>query len=103
MKALARSYIWWPNLDADIEKIAARCAECGMTANVPQASLYHPWQHTHTPWDRIHVDFGDWRGTHFLVVVDAHSKWPEVWVMHSTTTQHTIEGVVGNICHTWVT
>ena len=53
--------------------------------------IYHPWQHTHTPWDRIHVDFGDWRGTHFLVVVDAHSKWPEVRVMHSTTTQHTIE------------
>ena len=57
MKALARSYIWWPNMDADIEKIAARCEECGMTANVTQPSLCHPWQHTHTPWDRIHVDF----------------------------------------------
>ena len=57
MKALARSYIWWPNMDADIEKIAARCEECRMTANVTQPSLCHPWQHTHTPWDRIHVDF----------------------------------------------
>ena len=91
MKALARSYIWWPKLDEDIEKLATNCEECGMTANMPPVSSYHPWQHPHAPWDRIHMDFGECRGTYFLVVVDAYSKWPEVRVMHSTTTQRTIE------------
>ena len=28
MKALARSYIWWPELDKDIEDLAASCDEC---------------------------------------------------------------------------
>ena len=28
MKSLARSYIWWPGLDADIEKIAKSCGTC---------------------------------------------------------------------------
>ena len=27
----------------------------------------------------------------FLIIMDAHSKWPEVIVMHSTTSQTTIE------------
>ena len=58
---------------------------------MPQAFSYHPWQHPRAPWDRVHADFGEWRGTHFLVVVDAYSKWPEVRRMRSTTTQHTIE------------
>ena len=29
----------------------------------------------------------------FLVVVDAHSKWPEVIQMHSTTSSKTIEAL----------
>ena len=28
--------------------------------------------------------------TLFLVLVDAHSKWPEIYVMKSTTSQQTI-------------
>ncbi|KAL5510419.1 hypothetical protein EMCRGX_G005959 [Ephydatia muelleri] len=91
MEALARSYIWWPKLDEDIEKLSANCEKCGITANTPPVFSYHPWQQPHGPWDRIHVDFGEWRGIYFLVVVDAYSKWPEVRVMRSTTTQHTME------------
>ena len=91
MKALARSYIWWPKLDEDIEKLSANCEECGITANMPPVFSYHPWQQPHGPWDRIHVDFGEWRGIYFLMVVDVYSNWPEIRVMHSTTTQCTME------------
>jgi len=28
MKALARSYFWWPKLDADIEAVVKRCVAC---------------------------------------------------------------------------
>ena len=28
MKALARSFIWWPNLDRDLEDLARRCERC---------------------------------------------------------------------------
>ncbi|KAI2644081.1 hypothetical protein H4Q32_030666 [Labeo rohita] len=46
MKAVARSYVWWP---------------------------------------------GPFEGHMYLVVVDAHSKWPEVCVMDSTTSTKTIQ------------
>ena len=32
MKSLARSFIWWPSLEADIEKLAADCESCKITA-----------------------------------------------------------------------
>ena len=34
---------------------------------------------------------GVWNNKHFLVIVDAYSKWPEVKVVSTTTTQRTIE------------
>ena len=39
----------------------------------------------------IHVDFaGPLRGKSYLIVVDAHSKWPEVVEMGSTTSAATV-------------
>ena len=41
-------------------------------------------------WERIHVDFaGPFLGRMFMVIVDAHSKWPEVIEMKSTTAERT--------------
>ena len=70
MKALARSFVWWPGLDQDIEAVAAKCDECKWTASMPATAARHPRQHPNSPWNRIHVDFGEWNQKHFLVVVD---------------------------------
>jgi len=44
------------------------------------------------PWQRIHVDFdGPTNGQSFLIIVDVHSKWPEVIEMRSTTATATIK------------
>lgn len=91
MKALARSFIWWPGLDQDIVEAAAGCEECKLTAAMPAATSRHPWQHPAAHWDRVHVNFGEWCGKHFIVMVDAFSKWPEVRYLPSTTANCTIE------------
>lgn len=33
MKAFARSYIWWPNIDRNIEQTVKNCQECQLNAN----------------------------------------------------------------------
>ena len=44
------------------------------------------------PWQRLYVDFtAPFLGTSFLVIVDAHSKWPEVFEMSTITTATTIK------------
>ena len=52
----------------------------------------HPWTWPAKPWQRINIDFaGPFEGRMFLVVVDAHSRWPEVIEMKSTTATATIQ------------
>ena len=94
MKALARSYFWWSGLDKDIEDLGKSCTACQAIKSNPTAAPLHPWVWPDTPWTRIHVDYaGPFRGKMFLVVVDAHSKWPEVIMMTSSTAQQTIEAL----------
>jgi len=91
MKALARSYLWWPGLDKELEKCVRQCQSCQEVRNAPAAAPLHPWLWPTKPWQRIHVDFaGPFEGRMFFIVVDAHSKWPEVIEMPATTTTHTI-------------
>jgi hypothetical protein len=92
MKAIARSHVWWPGIDADIEECAKKCSGCMDHRNAAPEAPIHPWEFPDRPWQRIHVDFaGPFLGSMFLIIVDAHSKWPEVINMNKTTAAHTIE------------
>ena len=91
MKALERSFVWWPGLDKEIESLASHCNVCKTVAASPHKAPRHPWQYPSAAWDRIHIDYGQWGNKHFLVIVDAFSKWPEVKLVSSTTTQRTID------------
>ena len=90
-KAIARSYVWWPKLDNDIESLTKSCSHCQSVRNSPPVAPLHPWNWPIKPWQRIHVDFaGPFQQCMFLLVVDSHSKWPEVIEMKSTTTAATV-------------
>ena len=39
----------------------------------------------------LHIDYGPCFGKYFLVLIDSHSKWLEVYPVRSTTTAVTIE------------
>lgn len=91
MKAVARSHVWWSSLDSDIERCTHACEACQVARNLPAKAPLHPWAWPTTAWERIHVDFaGPIQGKMMLVVVDAHSKWPEVITLNSTTAARTI-------------
>ena len=92
MKSVARSYFWWPGVDKAIEELAKSCQSCQAVKQAPAAAPLHPWIWPTRPWQRVHLDFtGPFQGSMFLVAIDAHSKWPEVYAMSSTTAERTIE------------
>ena len=44
------------------------------------------------PWTRPHIDFaGPFKDSNFLIVVDSHTKWPEMYRMYTTTAYQTIK------------
>ncbi|XP_057694352.1 uncharacterized protein K02A2.6-like isoform X2 [Corythoichthys intestinalis] len=92
MKEMARSYFWWSGLDKQIEETVKSCSSCQKICNNPPAAPLHPWDFPQDPWHRIHIDFaGPFENRMFLVAIDAHSKWPEVAIMKSTTSEKAIE------------
>lgn len=92
LKGLAKSYFWWPGIDGHIEETSTTCPSCQAVRCMPSPAPLHPWTWPATPWQRIHVDFADpFEERMFLVAIDAHSKWPEVLIMRSTTAGKTIE------------
>ena len=79
IKALARSYVWWPGIDGDIENIVKSCKVCIENQRSPSRAPLTPWPWAERAWQRIHSDFlGPFHGDMYLVIVDSYSKWPEV-------------------------
>ncbi|GFU38905.1 transposon Tf2-6 polyprotein [Trichonephila clavipes] len=88
MKAIARSFVYWKNIDNDIEEAAKNCVDCARYKADPPKSKVHYWEYPSMPWERIHVDFAGPIFEHtFFLIVDAHSKWLEVYPMKVTTTK----------------
>ncbi|XDV15015.1 hypothetical protein PO909_015169 [Leuciscus waleckii] len=94
MKEIARSYLWWPSVDSEIEEKAKMCSACQKLRNTPQPAPLHPWQWPEELWVRVHIDFAGPLEDHmFFVLLDAHSKWPEVEVMKCTSSMKTVEAL----------
>ena len=92
MKAVAKSHVWWPKLDQCLEQVAKNCLPCQQVKNIPSPAPVHPWVWPSRPWQHVHIDFaGPMKGKMYLILVDAHSKWPEVAEMSSTSAASTIQ------------
>ncbi|PIK49152.1 hypothetical protein BSL78_13986 [Apostichopus japonicus] len=88
MKSLARGHVYWPRLDQQLEELVGSCDDCRQYQTLPPKAPVNPWRWPTEPWQRIHVDFaGPFLGSMFLLVVDSHSKWPEVIPMKTTTAE----------------
>ncbi|XP_058828493.1 uncharacterized protein K02A2.6-like [Topomyia yanbarensis] len=92
MKAISRSYVYWPTLDGEIADFVKRCSHCASAAKSPAHVPPVPWpKPTHTR-QRVHVDYaGPIDGDYYLLVVDSHSKWPEIIQTRRITSTATIK------------
>ena len=80
IKGLARGVVWWPSIDVEVEQLVRKCEICQMNRPNLSSAPLHPWEWPKKPWSRVHVDYaGPFLGSMFLVVVDARSKWIEVY------------------------
>lgn len=92
MKAIARSYVWWPKIDEDIDCFVKHCRKCQHNRQSEPQVPTHFWIKPDRPWSRIHIDFaGPVKGVCFLVVVDAYSNWAEVEIVPSLSSSMVIE------------
>ena len=92
MKSLARSYVWWPKMDTNLEEKVKSCATCQNHQKTPSCSPLHPWEWPGRPWSRLHVDYAEpFRGKMFLLIIDAHSKGMDIHCVNSATSSVTVD------------
>lgn len=90
---LARSYVWWPNIDSCIEKHIKCCPQCQLNQNEKSKNnkIFVPWPKSKEPWQRIHIDFLDANKIKLLILVNSASKWIECWALNNITETKIIE------------
>ncbi|XP_055708916.1 uncharacterized protein K02A2.6-like [Phlebotomus papatasi] len=91
MKSIARGYVFWPGIDSEIEQKVKSCTDCASAAKTPVKAELASWPLATHPWERIHLDYAKYRGETFLLIIDAYSKWPEIFRTPSSTTTQTIQ------------
>lgn len=91
MRAVSRCHVWWPRIDKDIEHHVQLCRTCqSVRPKDPETPLFS-WSVPSVPWTRLHVDYcGPFQGKYWFLVVDATSKWLEVFPTEKITTSKTI-------------
>ncbi|XP_060110493.1 uncharacterized protein K02A2.6-like, partial [Heteronotia binoei] len=99
MKALARSYVWWPGMDGEIEGWVRECQTCQESRPEPPSAPVTRWESTRKPWSRLHIDFaGPFQGQTFIIMVDSYTKWLEVIPVGSTSSTAAIRALRRVLC-----
>ena len=62
MKLHACIYMWWPNLDQNIEDLVKSCRECATQRSLPPIAPLQSWPWANQSLKRLHIDFAEIEG-----------------------------------------
>ena len=95
-KQMVREKVWWPGIVHQVETMVKACIPCQSVADKPKAEPLRPTVMPDRPWQEVHVDLcGPFpSGESLLVCEDACTRWPEVAILHSTTSA----AIIGHLC-----
>ncbi len=81
----AREFLYWPNMNGDIDRHVAKCEICNSC--MPHQQKQPLQQHTvpERPWQEVATDLFTWKSKNYLVLVDAYSGWFEINSLETTT------------------
>ena len=93
MKNRLRTKVWWPKMDHDVEKVCKSCHGCQVVGEFCAPEPMQRVEPPSGPWQDVAIDvLGPFpSGENLLVVVDYYSRFFEVVIMRSTTSQKMIE------------
>ena len=93
MKNRLRSKVWWPKMDGDAERICKSCHGCQVVGDFRAPEPMQRTEPPSGPWQDVAIDLlGPLpSGENLLVIVDYYSRFFEVVIMKSITTQKVIE------------
>ena len=88
---VAKGAVWWPNLARDLKNMTMTCSYC---LERKPAQRYEPMKSTELPsrpWEMLGTDLCQVKGHSFLVVIDYYSRWLEIKLLKTTTSEAVIK------------
>ncbi|XP_039448651.2 uncharacterized protein K02A2.6-like [Culex pipiens pallens] len=80
------------NVDDDVVQFVRQCKPCAAAAKSPTKATLESWPLPDRPWQRVHIDYaGPVDGYYYFVIVDAYSKWPEIFRTRVITATATLD------------
>ena len=94
-KQRLRTKVWWPNMDKDVEKHCRACYGCQLVSRADPPEPIRSTPLPPGPWQDVAVDImGPLpSGDSILVVVDYFSRFYEIAILRSTTTEKVINSL----------
>ena len=89
-KSMARSVLYWPNMNVHIEEMSNKCAVCQMYKPAQCKESYHTDDDITGPWDKVATDCFHFRGHDYLLLVDYYSNYPEITKLASLSSSNVI-------------
>ena len=80
----AKDSIWWPGLSRGMEDLVRQCRVCCQNT-IPHPEPLEPSELPSRPWQKVATDLMDFKQSHYLVVVDFHSRYIELALLEKTT------------------
>ena len=78
------SSVWWPGVSKAIESYVKNCPQCLKSYTPPKEPLLSS-PLPNRPWQKVAVDLFELNKSHYLLVVDYFSRFPEFFQLSSTT------------------
>lgn len=80
----AKSSVWWPGINAQIQKVVLACEKCQMDRPSQRKEPLVPSVIPERPWAKVAVDFAEFKGQKYLVLVCYYSRYIEIAHMDKT-------------------
>ena len=90
MPQLAKNTVYWPGIDADKENFVKRCQPCLTSKPNNSREPLLPHSVPDGPWLKLGMDYFDFAGKKFLLLIDYFSKFMYVEEMRTSTAKATI-------------
>ena len=97
-KQLARSSVFWPGINNQIEDVVARCQVCQNFRNKQHAEPMICHNIPTTPYQKVGIDLFQIQDRTFLLAVDYFSKFPEISEIQNTSSKTTIQTLKEIFC-----
>ena len=86
----ARTSIFWPNITNDIKKLLSQCRACAQHQDKqPNESIIS--EPELKPWTSLSIDNFEYKGRHYLIILDRCTKFVVVKHVHSYDAGKTVE------------